>query len=158
MKIRDARTILTAALCLLWGFTPASVAAPRGGLVAHYRLASDARDSSGGGNHGIAHGVTFDAKLGATFDGIDDYIEVPHAKSLDLSTDEVSPNVIGGVRIEVEDPSHIRPGLVRVRGADREHLDRLEHDTHAKAHIVFEAHPITEIHLHHVDVQGGTQR
>ena len=90
MNARDARTILTAALCLLWGFTAAAVAASPGGLVAHYRLAGDARDSSGHRNHGVVHGVTFDTGQNATFDGIDDYIEVPDSKSLDLGTGDFS--------------------------------------------------------------------
>ena len=47
------------------------------GLIAHWKLTADARDSSGSDHHAINHGVTFDADRGAAFDGIDAWLEVP---------------------------------------------------------------------------------
>jgi len=49
------------------------------GLVGHWRLAGDCRDSSGCGNHGINHGVDL---ASGTFDGRAAYIEVPDSASL----------------------------------------------------------------------------
>ena len=59
------------------------------GLVGHWQLVEDCGDSSGKGNHGSNHGVTFTAD-GALLDGIDDYIEVPNAASLALGTEDFS--------------------------------------------------------------------
>ncbi|MHC4403235.1 MAG: LamG-like jellyroll fold domain-containing protein [Planctomycetota bacterium] len=55
------------------------------GLVGHWELAEEGRDSSGQENHGVNHGVTFTAD-GAVFDGIASYIEVPDAASLAFAT------------------------------------------------------------------------
>jgi len=70
------------------------------GLIAHWKLAGDAKDHSGNENHGRSHGVDFcapgpDGKVGgaAGFDGLSDYIEVPHSKSLQLSTGDFSVSV-----------------------------------------------------------------
>ena len=51
------------------------------GLVAHWKLTTDCQDSSPGAAHGTRHGVTFDSDGWASFDGIGDFIEVPHSKS-----------------------------------------------------------------------------
>ena len=54
----------------------------RDGLIAEYRFAGDAADSSGQGHHGTVHGATLTAdRFGNPahayhFDGVDDYIEV----------------------------------------------------------------------------------
>lgn len=69
------------------------------GLVAHYKMDGDAQDASGNGNHGTAqNGVTFDTdRLGvagkaASFDGVNDYVEVNHSASLNnyLTTGELT--------------------------------------------------------------------
>ncbi|NUQ61534.1 MAG: LamG domain-containing protein [Pirellulales bacterium] len=54
------------------------------GLVGHWRLQGDCRDSSGRGNHGANHGATLDPRDGAEFNGVDSRIEVPHSAALDL--------------------------------------------------------------------------
>ena len=56
-------------------------------LVAHWRLLGDSRDSSGRGNHGVAHQVEWTSE-GALFNGINSYIEVPDDPSLDLGDGE----------------------------------------------------------------------
>lgn len=52
------------------------------GLVGHWPLEVDGRDTSGLGNMGVAHGVSFEAGGGALFDGVDDFIEVEDSDSL----------------------------------------------------------------------------
>ncbi len=68
--------------CVLCLLASTCLAAPNAGLVGHWKLTGDCRDSSGNGNHGTNHGVKLEQSDGATFDGIDDYIEVPDAESL----------------------------------------------------------------------------
>ena len=68
------------------------------GLIAHWKLAEDCRDSSGLGHHGQAHGIVFDTagpqgQGAATFDGRDDSVEAPHSDSLALGTGEFSISV-----------------------------------------------------------------
>jgi len=55
------------------------------GLVAHWKLQGDVRDSSGHDNHGRNHGVQVSAE-GARFDGRGSFIEVADSDSLDLGT------------------------------------------------------------------------
>jgi hypothetical protein len=59
------------------------------GLVAYYPFNGNANDSSGNGNHGIEHGGVgyVDGVIGkaGSFDGINDYIEIEHSSSLDIS-------------------------------------------------------------------------
>ena len=74
-----------AALLILLGVTALHAAPADDGLVGHWALVEDCRDSSGRDNHGQNHGVTFTAD-GALFDGVADYIEVPGAASLALAT------------------------------------------------------------------------
>lgn len=62
---------------------------PRDKLVGHWSLTRDAKDLSGHDNHGTNYGVTFD-KTGATFNGVDAYIEIPDADSLDLATGDAT--------------------------------------------------------------------
>ncbi|MDY6990711.1 MAG: CARDB domain-containing protein [Thermodesulfobacteriota bacterium] len=63
------------------------------GLVAYYPFNGNADDESGYGNHGQEHGgVTYPPSCiaqGALFDGIDDYVKVPHADCFDV-TDEIT--------------------------------------------------------------------
>jgi len=70
------------------------------GLIAHWKLAGDAKDDSGNENHGQNHDVDLnapgpDGKAGgaAGFDGLSDYIEVPHSNALQLGTGDFSISV-----------------------------------------------------------------
>jgi hypothetical protein len=65
------------------------IAATDDGLVGHWKLQGDCRDSSGKGNDGVNHGVELAAD-GARFNGIDASIEVPDSKSLALGTGDWS--------------------------------------------------------------------
>lgn len=63
------------------------------GLIGHWKLAGDTKDSSGQGNHGTNHGARLDApgpdgrpNSAASFDGRKAYIQVPASKSLSLGT------------------------------------------------------------------------
>ena len=62
------------------------------GLVAYYPFNGNANDESGNGNHGTVHGASLTEDLNGnpnsaySFDGINDYIEVPDNDSLDLTT------------------------------------------------------------------------
>jgi hypothetical protein len=67
-------------LALVWICQVAANSAEPG-LVGHWMLQGDCRDSSGQGNHGINHGV--DLEHGA-FDGAKSFIEVPASDSLKL--------------------------------------------------------------------------
>ncbi|HJN15325.1 MAG TPA: hypothetical protein QGH10_07545, partial [Armatimonadota bacterium] len=105
----------------------ASGADPMDGLVGHWRLQGDCKDYSGHGNHATAHGADLRASgrdgaagAAAAFDGIDDFMDVPHSDSLglgagDLSisvwvrTDEVLDDVIGDI-LSKYDPE-LRRGL-----------------------------------------------
>jgi hypothetical protein len=51
------------------------------GLVAHWKLSQDGKDSSPRGHHATNHGVRFEDGS-AVFDGIDSWLEVPVTKSL----------------------------------------------------------------------------
>jgi len=61
-----------------------------GGLVAYYPFNNNANDESGHGNNGILNGApTFVTGVSGTamaFDGADDYVRVPDADSLDMTT------------------------------------------------------------------------
>ncbi|MEK7352991.1 MAG: LamG domain-containing protein [Chloroflexota bacterium] len=72
---------------------PLSVAAPTNGLVLHHSYSSDSmsvEDLSGLGNGGIVNGATWtNSGIGGgalSYDGIDDYIEVSDAESLNVTT------------------------------------------------------------------------
>jgi len=60
------------------------------GCVGYWKLTSDCKDYSGNNNHGINHGVEFDAKYGGRFDGKSGYIEVPNSDSLCFGNKEFS--------------------------------------------------------------------
>ena len=62
----------------------AAVSAEPPGLVAHWKLHSNAKDSQAGGRHAQNHGVRFQDGH-AEFDGIDSWLEVPARQSLDLA-------------------------------------------------------------------------
>ncbi|HIK92812.1 MAG TPA: LamG domain-containing protein [Planctomycetes bacterium] len=60
------------------------------GLVAHWKLAGDCKDHSGGNHHAINHGVRFGTSEGAIFNGTDAWLEVPASDSLRLGNGEFS--------------------------------------------------------------------
>jgi PKD repeat protein len=71
---------------------PSSGTIPTNGLVAYYPFNGNANDLSGNNNNGTLHGgitATLDRHGTATsaynFDGIDDYIDIPHSQSLNIS-------------------------------------------------------------------------
>lgn len=75
------------AVGLAWfALTAIGYAEPR--LVAHWKLTSDARDAVGN-HHAINHGVQF-RNNSAVFDGIDQWLEVPAARSLQLGQQDFS--------------------------------------------------------------------
>jgi outer membrane protein assembly factor BamB len=63
------------------------------GLVASYPFNGNANDESGNGHNGIVNGATLatdrfgEVNKAYTFDGIDDYIQVPHNEALNLTGD-----------------------------------------------------------------------
>jgi hypothetical protein len=63
------------------------------GLVGYWPFCGNANDASGNGNNGTANGATLNtdrfgnANSSYSFDGVDDYIEVPHSNSLSITGD-----------------------------------------------------------------------
>ena len=57
-------------------------------LIAYYPFNGDANDASGKENHGVVHGATLvsdrfeNADSAYSFDGVDDFIEIPHSTDL----------------------------------------------------------------------------
>lgn len=79
-------------------------------LIGHWKLAGDAKDSSGQGHDGENHGVDLaapgrDGKAGgaARFDGINAFIEVPSSKSLGLGTGDFTLTVWAHTTRELDD-------------------------------------------------------
>ncbi len=97
-RIRISVTCLIA-LCLLAALVLAGTAAgevSRNGLVAEWHFDGDAKDSSGNGNDGTIYGASFvEGKFGKalSFDGVDDYVEVPDSASLHIITNAVTVEV-----------------------------------------------------------------
>ncbi len=60
------------------------------GLVAHWKLAGDTKDSSGHNRHAINHGVTWDGDGTAVFDGRKAWLEIPAARNVPLGTNSFS--------------------------------------------------------------------
>ena len=100
------------AFVLFVSFAPSTQAGD--GLVAHWKLSTDANDSSAGGHHAVNHGVRFE-NGSAVFNGLDAWLEVPVSKSLKLGrkefsiaawvhTDELLDDVLGDV-ITCYDPA-----------------------------------------------------
>jgi hypothetical protein len=81
--------VMVFAMILLMVGMPAGVAAQsEDGLVGEWHFDGDAKDSSGNGNDGTVYGATFvDGVRGQalSFDGVDDYVEVPRSNNLDLN-------------------------------------------------------------------------
>lgn len=87
------------------------------GLVASYPFNGNANDTSGNGNDGAVHGAELtqdrynNQNSAYSFDGIDDYIEIPNSASLTLLEDLT---IISWIRMEVLKPFN---NIVR-KGAD----------------------------------------
>ncbi|MFH1919202.1 MAG: LamG-like jellyroll fold domain-containing protein [Planctomycetota bacterium] len=103
MTVHGARHLAFFSLLLSSVSLGATAAGPEADLLGHWRLVADCRDSSGQGNHGVNHGVTFDAAEGATFDGIADYVEVPDSESLRLGAGDFSIAVWLHTEAELDD-------------------------------------------------------
>lgn len=89
---------------------PARLAAAEPGLIGWWKLAGDTSDSSGNGRNAINHGADLtapgpDGKPGgaAQFDGRDDYLEIPAAKSLRLGRSDFSIAVRLHTSAELDD-------------------------------------------------------
>lgn len=86
---------------------------PRAGLVSEWKLDGDATDSVGA-NDGTVNGPTFVSgyeNWAASFDGVDDYIEVPHDAGLDIGLANKS------VSLWVKTPADISGGNGNARFA-----------------------------------------
>jgi hypothetical protein len=88
------RKLLLVAL-VLGSFNGRLTPAEKRGLIGHWKLAGDTKDSSGLGNHGENHGADLTApgpdgkpNGAARFDGKKVYIQVPASKSLNLGTND----------------------------------------------------------------------
>jgi len=82
MKTRSSvvlATLISAAILFV------SSACADEGLVAHWKLTQDGKDSSAGGHHAVNHGVKFE-NGSAVFNGVDAWLEVPNTKSLKPET------------------------------------------------------------------------
>jgi len=97
------RSVWLSAILLLVAWSGPVFAEPKDGLVGHWKLLRDCQDSSGHGNHGRNHGVRLDAPDGATFDGINQYIEVPASDSLRLGKGDFSIAVGAYTAAELDD-------------------------------------------------------
>jgi hypothetical protein len=104
-------------LSLVW-LCPAAARCAEPGLVGHWKLHGDCRDSSGHGNDGVNHGVDLDR---GAFDGERAYIEVPASDSLKLGTSDFSicawiytapelDDIVGDV-VDMYDPAR-RKGII----------------------------------------------
>ncbi|MFA4957030.1 MAG: LamG-like jellyroll fold domain-containing protein [Candidatus Methanoperedens sp.] len=81
----------TIALCFLAALLLAGTAlgeVSRDGLVGEWLFDGDAKDTSGNGNDGTIYGASFvDGKFGKalSFDGVNDYVDVPRSNNLDIN-------------------------------------------------------------------------
>ena len=74
-------------LATTWGVAGGLAAEPE--LIGHWPLRGDAKDASPQGRHGTVHGATLSAQ-GATFDGLDDWIEIPGFGRGELGTGDLT--------------------------------------------------------------------
>ena len=92
LKPRSGLALLWLCCVIVFAAGTAKSADSQQGLIGHWTLTQDSTDSSGQGNDGVSHGVTF-SESGALFDGIDDYIHVPDSVSLGVGTEDFSISV-----------------------------------------------------------------
>ena len=78
------RACYAAVLICAWILTNRGSAAD--GLIGHWKLTADARDSSGQGRHAVNHGVRFLGNEGAAFDGRGARLELPGERVPALGT------------------------------------------------------------------------
>jgi hypothetical protein len=71
--------------------------------IAHWPLTADGTDATGNGHDGAVHGVTFDAKEGALFDGRASYIEVPQVGGLNPGEGDFTISVWIHTEAELDD-------------------------------------------------------
>ena len=113
MKFRVNNVVIVTVI-LSWTLSCAADETDKG-LVGHWQLQGDCRDSSGQGNHGVNHGV--DLEHGG-FDGVQSFIEVPTSESLKLGkgdfavcawiyTEKELDDIVGDV-IDMYDPAQRR--------------------------------------------------
>lgn len=88
---------------VIWtiGSLEAGAAAPV--PVAHWPLTENARDVSEGGHHAINHGVAFEGDAGATFDGMESWLEVPVRGALKLGQSDFSVTAWVHTAAELDD-------------------------------------------------------
>ncbi len=90
-------------------------------VVAKYNFEGSAEDVSGNANHGIVHGAQpvtdrfGNQNKAFIFDGINDYIEVPNAESLNLGTGNFA------VSFWVKTSNSTKPGMVLQKGSKSTH-------------------------------------
>ena len=106
MNVRRPPLPYLAVLCLALA-TPAPAA---DGLIGHWQLAGDTRDSAGGHNDGSNHGADLagrgpqgEAGGAARFDGRDDYVAVPDSPALRLGKGDFSIAVWVHTAAELDD-------------------------------------------------------
>jgi Concanavalin A-like lectin/glucanases superfamily len=80
--IVDRTTLMRSAILVVW---LTALAHGDEGLIAQWKLQTDARDSSGKNHHAVNHGVQFDSEGNAVFNGRDAWLEVPAAETLKLA-------------------------------------------------------------------------
>jgi gamma-glutamylcyclotransferase (GGCT)/AIG2-like uncharacterized protein YtfP len=100
----NVSVVLMAVLVLAPSAQPSGPAtAADKGLIVHLKLAGDCKDYSGQGNHGVNHGVSLAAADGATFNGVDQFIEVPNSERLKLGKHDFSVSVWVHTEAELKD-------------------------------------------------------
>lgn len=93
-RVKASDSTSTTAWSPVWQFRTirATGAMPTTGMVAYYPFSGSANDNSGNGHHGTVYGATlttdrFDNPDRAyKFDGVDDYIVIPDAPDLDITS------------------------------------------------------------------------
>jgi len=102
--MKSTHFISACSLLVLLAITTTCHAQPT--LVGHWPLTSNASDITNGQRHGTAENVTFDAKSGATFNGLNSRISIGNVDrlfrgdfsiSVDIHTDEKLTDVVGDI-------------------------------------------------------------